>query len=169
LMDATLPVVMRRTCVCPSRLLSAAVNCPVMGTGKVVVSVTYSSVTSARTNQHERTGHDLKLDPQFPAIPKASNYCNLYLLKRDLTLFYTISCVCQNEIKFARIRKTAVIDGNEWVCYNIIVIIFAPKPETQLTSLDPRAPSRVHSPTAPSLALHCSSTFRFSAVFQYLT
>jgi hypothetical protein len=51
LMDATLPVVMRRTCVCPSRLLAAAVNCPVMGTGKVVVGV---SVTSART------GHDLK-------------------------------------------------------------------------------------------------------------
>jgi len=31
LMDATLPVVMRRTCVCPSRLLAAAVKCAVMG------------------------------------------------------------------------------------------------------------------------------------------
>jgi hypothetical protein len=27
LTDATLPVMMRRTCVCPSRLLAAAVNC----------------------------------------------------------------------------------------------------------------------------------------------
>ena len=30
LMDATLPVVRRRTCVCPSRLLAAAVNCVVI-------------------------------------------------------------------------------------------------------------------------------------------
>jgi hypothetical protein len=30
LTDATLPVVMRRTCVCPSRLLAAAVNRLVM-------------------------------------------------------------------------------------------------------------------------------------------
>jgi hypothetical protein len=30
LTDATLPVVMRRTCVCPSRLLAAAVNCLVI-------------------------------------------------------------------------------------------------------------------------------------------
>ena len=30
LTDATLPVVMRRTCVCPSCLLAAAVNCLVI-------------------------------------------------------------------------------------------------------------------------------------------
>jgi hypothetical protein len=30
LTEATLPVVIRRTCVCPSRLLVAAVKCPVM-------------------------------------------------------------------------------------------------------------------------------------------
>jgi hypothetical protein len=41
LMDATLPVVMRRTCVCPSRLLASAVNCPVMVTGKVLLALQY--------------------------------------------------------------------------------------------------------------------------------
>ena len=62
LMDATLPVVMRRTCVCPSRLLAAAVNCPVIigGTGKL----------GERNLIGPPDQHEL---PVRPAIREASN------------------------------------------------------------------------------------------------
>lgn len=63
LMDATLPVVMRRTCVCPSRLLPAAVKCVGMCRRKFTE---YAGVIRAypdipdRTNFHPLT-HGSKL------------------------------------------------------------------------------------------------------------
>jgi hypothetical protein len=56
LMDATLPVVTRRTCVCPSRLLAAAVNCPPVmatGTGKWKWGLLNCSVYTLGPDQHE--------------------------------------------------------------------------------------------------------------------
>lgn len=77
LMDATLPVVMRRTCVCPSRLLAAAVNCPVMGTGKVllVLHILYGSMCNIGPDQHELPDRTRlqSINWTRPAILKASN------------------------------------------------------------------------------------------------
>jgi hypothetical protein len=70
LMDATLPVVMRRTWVCPSRLLAAAVN-PVMATerdrDRVPAGPDTTSIGPAINSQ------------SFPS----NQASNLYLLKRD--------------------------------------------------------------------------------------
>ena len=56
LTDATLPVVMRRTCVCPSRLLSTAVNCLVIVGFAVKVGVEEACMVSLRTGMSSRTG-----------------------------------------------------------------------------------------------------------------
>ena len=104
LMDATLPVVMRRTCVCPSRLLAAAVNCPVMVTGKMKMVLQYNPSRRTSPSVH------LMLSDRHAADPEASNLLYIFY---SLTPFCcdTISCVCQNEIKIAKIRKITVIDG----------------------------------------------------------
>ena len=57
LTDATLPVVMRRTCVCPSRLLSTAVNCLVI-VGFAVKVGGGRSLHSKPSDRHELPDRD---------------------------------------------------------------------------------------------------------------
>ena len=79
LIEATLPVVMRRTCVCPSHLLSAAVKCFVMWYLDKSKSSPSESTVSNGCGGEMKTDESTT-DPDFPDWTNLCHFEYLFIL-----------------------------------------------------------------------------------------